>query len=152
MIELSFEEKEEITVLCNQWQEAAQQLTDWEFDYDAFKTMAKQTYSWLEKFFLAEAFPHKIVDLLLSIKEFSCNLCSVSPEADAAQLLAETLCNPEDLFGILGDNYEVDPDGERELRVAIFDPTDDDFHEYQINTETFDLTPLVEIMKKSRTC
>lgn len=26
MIELSFEEKEEITVLCNQWQEAAQQL------------------------------------------------------------------------------------------------------------------------------
>ena len=35
--------------------------------------------------------------------------------------------------------------------LQFFDPTDDDFHEYQINTETFDLTPLVEIMKKSRT-
>lgn len=149
MIELTLEEQENIWSLSEQWKEAANQLTNWEFDYDGFKIMAKQTYAWLEKYFLADAFPCRIVTLLLGMKEFSCNLCSISPEASAAQLLAETLGDPEELFGILGANYEVSPDGERELWVEIYDPTDDDFHKCQIDTETFDLTPLVELMAKT---
>lgn len=149
MIELTFEEQENIWNLSEQWKEAANQLTNWKFDYEGFKAMAKQTYSWLEKFFMADAFPHRIVTLLLGMKEFSCDLYSVSPEASAAQLLTETLGDPENLFGILGDDYEVAPDGERELWVEIYGPTDDDFHKCQIDTETFDLTPLVELMAKT---
>jgi hypothetical protein len=149
MIELTREDRKAIWDLSEQWKDAANQLKNWEFDYDGFKVMAKQTYSWLEKFFLANVFPDRIVTLLLGMKEFSCDLYSVSPEASAAQLLTETLGDPENLFGILGDNYEVAPDGERELWVEIYDPTDDDFHKCQIDTETFDLTPLVELMAKT---
>lgn len=149
MIELTLEDREAIWNLSEQWKEAANRLIDWEFDYDGFKIMAKQTYAWLEKYFLADAFPDRIVTLLLSMKEFSCDRCSVSPEANAAQLLAEALGDPENLFGILGDNYEVAPEGERDLWVEIYDPTDYNFHKCQIDTETFDLTPLVELMAKT---
>ena len=149
MIELTREDRKAIWDLSEQWKDAAHQLKNWEFDYDGFKVMAKQTYSWLEKFFLADAFPTRIVTLLLGMKEFSCDLYSVSPEASAAQLLTETLGDPENLFGILGDNYEVAPDGERELWMELYDPADDDFHKCRIDTETFDLTPLVELMDKT---
>lgn len=149
MIELTLKDREAILELSEQWKDAAHQLEDWKFDYDGFKVMAKQTYSWLEKFFLSNVFPDRIVTLLLGMKEFSCDLYSVSPEASAAQLLTETLGDPENLFGILGDDYEVAPDGERELWVEIYDPTDDDFHKCQIDTETFDLTPLVELVEKT---
>ena len=118
MIELTLKDRKAIWDLSEQWKDAANQLKNWEFDYDGFKAMAKQTYS-------------------------------VSPEASAAQLLAETLGDPENLFGILGDNYEVAPDGERELWMELYDPADDDFHKCQIDTETFDLTPLVELMQKT---
>ena len=149
MIELTREDRKAIWDLSEQWKDAANQLKNWEFDYDGFKVMAKQTYSWLEKFFMADAFPHRIVTLLLSMKEFSCDICSVSPEAGAAKLLTETLGDPEYLFGIQGDPYEVAADGERELWVEIYDPADDDFHKCRIDTETFDLTPLVEFMEKT---
>lgn len=149
MIELTREDRKAIWDLSEQWKDAANQLKNWEFDYDGFKVMAKQTYSWLEKFFMADAFPHRIVTLLLSMKEFSCDICSVSPEAGAAKLLTETLGDPEYLFGIQGDPYEVAADGERALWVEIYDPADDDFHKCRIDTETFDLTPLVEFMEKT---
>lgn len=148
MIELTFDEKEAVDALSMQWQETAEKLTEWQFDYDEFRALAKNTYGWLEKFFLADSFPHEIVALLLSVKEFACNLCSVSPEADAAQLLAETLCDVENLFGIEGENYECYPDGKRELYLEIYDHAEEDFHKILIDTETFDLTPIVEIMKK----
>lgn len=149
MIKLTLEDEKSIWDLSEQWKDAANQLVEWKFDYDRFKILAKQTYAWLEKFFLADALPIRIVTLLLSMKEFSCNLCSVSPEANAAQLLAETLGDPEELFGILGANYEVSTDGERELWMELYDSADDDFHKCQIDTETFDLTPLVELMQKT---
>lgn len=41
MIELTFEEQENIWNLSEQWKDAANQLEDWKFDYDGFKIMAK---------------------------------------------------------------------------------------------------------------
>lgn len=131
--------------MCERWENCSSELAEFRFDLEEFQALAKATYDWLVKFFVANLLPLKIVHLLLSIRDFANRHEYVSEVSEAAVLLANTLCDVEDYCGISGHNpvlYEISPENQW-LKVDGYTQS------ITINTETFDLTELIEDIKNS---
>ena len=136
---------DDIDALCERWENCSIELGDFEFDIEEFRALAKETYDWIVKFFMADLFPAKIVELLLRVRDFASHKEYVSEESDAAVLVADTLCDVGNYFGILGRNpmnYEISPENQQ---FEVGGPT----KFITINTETFDLTELIDDIKNS---
>ena len=146
MIKLTEREILHIWNLCSCWEELSVGAFSGEgFDYESFKIIAIDTFSLLEKFFIPNSLPVPIVRLLQAMAVFSENPFIASKEHEAAQIVVETLSNPDECFGINGVDYERNPNGERTFSVDFWDNNADDDCKFKIDTSTFDLS---EIIKK----
>lgn len=137
------EHYDDISVLCERWEDCSSKLAGFRFNPEEFRTLVKATYDWLVKFYMADLLPVKIVELLLCMHHFASRDEYVSEESEAAVLLANTLCDVGNYFGIMGKNpmlYEISPENQQ-LEVGGYTKF------ITINTETFDLTELIDDIK-----
>ena len=138
MIKLTKKDREKIYELADRWEVVVEQYEAGQFDYDGYKIIAKDTFSYLERYFVEDVLPMTLVYLLLRINEFAFHPLYISDVGDAAQRVASTFCDVINLFGISGDNYELCPQGKREFIVLGATK----YH--RIDASTFELTELID--------
>ena len=125
----------EIIDLDNRWASLLDDIYEEEFDYDFFKPLAVHTFSFLFTYREAEVLPREIMSILFKIKEFaSYPVGGISPEFDAAQLVAAEFCNQiEDCW------VRIDGEFDENCFVVADRYGEDHF----IDTNTFDLIELL---------
>ena len=124
----------EIFDLNHRWECLTNDLFEDEFDFEFFKLLAVHTFAFLFPYHDAENLPREMMSVLFKIKEFASCPVDVSPESNAAQLVAQAFCfHIEDHWLKIDNEYS-----EEEFAVL------DDYGDFCIiDANTFDLSDLL---------
>ena len=110
------------------------------FDYDYFKLLAAHTFTYLFQFLTRGILPRESLSVLFKIKHFATFMFSgISDEFEAAKLVAQAFCDQmEDCWVEIEDDFSED----------LFVVAGADGEDYLIDTNSFDLTELVESLSE----
>ena len=125
---------DELTDLGHRWQCLLDDVYEETFDYDFFKLLAAHTFSFLFRYRADEVLPRDMLGILFRIAEFASYPVAISRLFDKAQLVAESFCLQ------LEEGWVTVDGAYSEEQFVVFDRSGD---YYLINTDTFDLAPML---------
>lgn len=126
----------DILNLTDRWESMNLDVLDNTFDYHVFRNLAADTFKNIFPYHSERTIPKELLELMLSVSKFAnCMIGGISEECDAAQLVANEFCNQ------LADCWVCADDGVSE---KVFIVADENGCDHYIDTETFDLSELID--------
>ena len=84
--------KSELEDLNQKWMRLVDDLYNFKFDYEVFKSVAVQAFAFLFQYRDAESIPREVLKLLFIMKEFAVHHFEGEDECYAAQVATNNLC------------------------------------------------------------
>lgn len=122
--------------LTDRWESMNQDVLDNIFDYHGFRNLAADTFKNILPYHAERTIPKELLELMFSVNKFAnCMIGGISEEYDAAQLVANEFCNQ------LADCWVCTDEG---ISEHVFIVADENGYDHYIDTETFDLSELID--------